>query len=83
VPLAVSDAVYFTIEQAAAPIVANERPQFLLELAGELRQHPIIDVGLAHRCAAELQRRFTVEARSMAGSFSELRHLERERQRVG
>jgi hypothetical protein len=62
----VSDSVYLAIQQAAAPITANERPRFLAELAAELQRYPVVDVGLAHRVCAELQRRFTVEARSMA-----------------
>jgi hypothetical protein len=64
--LAVSESVYFAILQAAAPVTAAERPQFLIELAAELERHAVVDVGLTHRACAELQRKFTVEARSMA-----------------
>jgi hypothetical protein len=62
----ISESVYFAIQQAARPIVANERNQFLSEMALELAKHPEIGEGLAHRLAAELQRKFTVEARSAA-----------------
>jgi hypothetical protein len=62
----VSESVYFAIQQAAWPITPSERPQFLIELAAELQRYPVVDVGLAHRVCAELQKRFTVEARSAA-----------------
>jgi hypothetical protein len=65
-PLSLPDDLYFAIQQAAAPVSAIERDQFLTELATELARYPALGPGVVHRCAAELQRRFTVEARSTA-----------------
>jgi hypothetical protein len=65
-PLAIPDDLYFAVQQAAAPVSASERTQFLQELAAELGRYPVLGAGVVHRAAANLQRRFTVEARSMA-----------------
>jgi hypothetical protein len=65
-PLAIPDDLFALVQQAAAPIAPAERDRFLAELAAELERHPVIGPGLVHRAAAELQRRFTVEARSAA-----------------
>jgi hypothetical protein len=65
-PLALPEELYAVVLRAASPIVANERRQFLEELASELARHPVIGEGLVHRAAAALQRRFTVEARNTA-----------------
>jgi hypothetical protein len=81
-PLALSDDLYAVVQAAAAPIAPAERAQFLQELAAELERHPEIGPGLVHRAAAQLQKKYTVEARSAAGSFAELRHLEHERRRL-
>ncbi|MBV8444094.1 MAG: hypothetical protein JO312_26645 [Hyphomicrobiales bacterium] len=62
-PMSIPDDLHHAIMQAAAPIVAAERPAFLEAMAVELIKHPEIGEGLVHRCAADLQRRFTVEAR--------------------
>jgi hypothetical protein len=64
--LSLPDDLYFPVQQAAAPVSECERTQFLTELAAELGRYPVLGPGVVHRCAAELQRRFTVEARAMA-----------------
>jgi hypothetical protein len=81
-PLALPDDLHAMVMAAAAPIAASERQQFLSELAAELERHPVIGPGLLHRLAAQLQRRHAVEARSMAASGAEPRHLEHQRRRL-
>jgi hypothetical protein len=81
-PLALPDDLHAMIQAAAAPIAASERGQFLAELAAELQRHAVIGEGTVHRACAELQRRHTVEARSVAGSDAELRAREHERRRL-
>jgi hypothetical protein len=56
----------FAVQQAAAPVALRERAQFLQELAAELGRHSVIGPGTVHRAGADLQHRFTVEARNMA-----------------
>jgi hypothetical protein len=73
--IALPEDLYFVVQQAAAPVTAAERPQFLAELAAELEWHPVLGAGVVHRACAEMQRKFTVEARSaaMARSIGPLR----------
>jgi hypothetical protein len=61
-PLSLTDDEYNAVLQAAAPIHPLQRDAFLKALAGELERHPVVGPGLVHRCAARLQRTFTVEA---------------------
>ena len=61
-PLALTDDEYAAVEAAAAPIHPRQRDAFLKALAEELERHPVIGPGVVHRCAADLQRRFGVEA---------------------
>lgn len=63
-PLSLSDDEYRAVEAAAAPIHPRQRDAFLKALAEELERHPVVGPGLVHRCAADLQRRFVVEAHS-------------------
>jgi hypothetical protein len=49
------------------PIHPLQRSAFLQSLAKELELHPIVGPGLVHRLAAELQRRFVVQARTETG----------------
>ena len=63
-PLSLNDAEFAAVQAAAAPIHPAQRDAFLRALAEELGQHPIIGVGLIHRCAAELQKRYGVTAHS-------------------
>jgi hypothetical protein len=66
-PLSLSDAEYDAVQAAAAPIYPLQRSAFLQALAKELELHPIVGPGLVHRLAAELQRRFVVQARTETG----------------
>jgi hypothetical protein len=81
-PLPISDDLLAVIERAALPVSARERPLFLEGVAAELARHSEIGPGLVHRACAQVQRQYSVEARNTAGSCRELRHLERERQRL-
>jgi hypothetical protein len=81
-PLPISADLYSAALEAALPITPSQRNEFLAELATELARAPELGPGVLHRAAAVLQRKFVVEARSTAGSFGELRHLERERKRL-
>jgi hypothetical protein len=63
-PLALSDDEYSAVQAAAAPIHPLQRGAFLQALAVELERHPVVGPGLVHRLAADLQRRFVVEART-------------------
>jgi hypothetical protein len=65
-PLLLSDDLYAVVQAAAAPVALRERGQFLQELVAELERCPTLGPGVVHRAAAELQRRFAVEARSTA-----------------
>jgi hypothetical protein len=80
--ITISEDLYVAIMQAAAPITPTQRHQFLEALAAELRGCPEVGLGAVHRAVAALQNKFTVEARSTASSFSELRARERERRRL-
>jgi hypothetical protein len=73
-PLSLTDDEYDAVMQAAAPILPGERDAFLRALAAELERHPVVGLGLVHRCAAELQRKFVVQARTEADSVAP-RHL--------
>ena len=66
--LSLSDAEYVVVQAAAAPIHPLQRGEFLQALATELEKHPVVGPGLVHRVAAELQRRYVVEARTEAGT---------------
>jgi hypothetical protein len=81
-PLPITEDLYLAALAAAAPITPSQRDAFLAALAAELARRPELGPGVLHRNAADLQKKFVVEARSTAGSFSELRHLERERKRL-
>jgi hypothetical protein len=72
-PLSLSDAEFAAVQAAAAPIHPLQRDAFLKALAVELERHPVVGPGVVHRCAAELQRRFGVEAHAET-SHSEPRH---------
>jgi hypothetical protein len=61
-PLSLSDDEYLAVQAAAAPVHPQQRGAFLQALAVELERHPVIGAGLVHRCAADLQRRFLIEA---------------------
>jgi hypothetical protein len=65
-PLSLSDDEYAAVQAAAAPIHPHQRDDFLRALAAELDRHSVVSPGLLHRLAADLQRRFTVEARASA-----------------
>jgi hypothetical protein len=71
--LSLSDDEFAAVQAAAAPIHPLQRGAFLEALATELEKHPVVGPGLVHRCAADLQRRFVVEAHSEA--LREPRHL--------
>ena len=80
--LPLPDDLYAAVLAAATPVTSAQRGQFLIELAAELQRHPVLGAGLVHRAAAELQRKFLVEARAEAGALSETRRLEHERSRL-
>jgi hypothetical protein len=70
-----NDDEYAAVQAAARPIHPLQRDDFLRSLAAELAQHPVIGPGLVHRLAADLQRRFMVEARAETSLASAPRHL--------
>jgi hypothetical protein len=74
-PLALNDAEYAAVQTAAAPIHPLQRHAFLQALAAELEKHPTIGPGLVHRCAADLQKTFSVTAHSETSRAAEPRHL--------
>ena len=59
-------------KRPAGLIPSLQRDAFLQALAEELEKHPVVGPGLVHRLAADLQRRFGVEAHSETGP----RHLQ-------
>jgi hypothetical protein len=61
-PLALTDAEYSAVLQAAGPINPALRDAFLQALATELEKYPVVGPGVVFRCAAELQKRFGVTA---------------------
>jgi hypothetical protein len=73
-PLSLNDDEYNAVMQAAAPIHPLQRDGFLKALAAELERQPVVSPGLVHRCVAELQRKFVVQARTEADSVTP-RHL--------
>jgi hypothetical protein len=77
-PLSLSDDEYFAVLQAAGPIHPLQRGAFLIALAEELERHPVVGPSLVHRCAADLQRRFTVEAQREPSLAAEVRHRARQ-----
>ena len=62
--LALNDAEFAAIMQAAGPIHPLQRDAFLKALAVELERYPVSGPGVVHRCAAELQKSFGVVAHS-------------------
>jgi len=72
-PLALTDDEFAAVQAAAAPIHPSQRDAFLRALAVELERYPAVGPGVVHRCAAELQRRYTVAAH--AETSAEPRHL--------
>ena len=75
-PLSLSDDEYAAVQAAAAPIHRLQRAVFLKALADELERHPVVGLGLVHRLAADLQKRFGVD------SHSETSHSAEPRQRM-
>jgi hypothetical protein len=72
-PLSLSDDEWAAVMQAAGP--PRQRDDFLRTLAAELERHSIVGPGLVHRLAADLQRKYVVEARREADSAERPRHL--------
>jgi hypothetical protein len=62
--LALNDAEFVAVMQAAGPIHPLQRDAFLKALAVELERYPVVGPGVVHRCAAELQKSFGVVAHS-------------------
>jgi hypothetical protein len=62
-PISLNDAEYDAVMSAAAPIHPSQRGDVIQALAGELERQPAIGPGVVHRIAADLQRRYQVEAR--------------------
>jgi hypothetical protein len=62
--LALNDAEFAAVMQAAGPIHPLQRDAFLKALAVELERYPVVGPGVVHRCAAELQKSFGVVAHS-------------------
>lgn len=75
-PLSLSDDEYRAVEAAAAPIHPRQRDAFLKALAEELERHPVVGPGVVHRCAADLQRRFGVEAQRVEPEPGSLRRAQ-------
>ena len=59
-PLSLNDAEFAAVQAAAAPIHPRQRDAFVKALAEELERHPVVDAGLVHRLAGELQRRYVI-----------------------
>jgi hypothetical protein len=76
-PLALTDDEFAAVQAAAAPIHPLQRDAFLRALAVELERYPVVGPGVVHRCAAELQRRFGVEAHAETSHSAEPRHRAR------
>jgi hypothetical protein len=68
-PLSLNDDEYLVVQAAAAPVHPSQRGDFLQALAVELERQPAIGPGVVHRLAADVQRRYVVEARAEAGSM--------------
>jgi hypothetical protein len=66
-PLALTDDELSALQRAAAPIHPLQRDAFLQALAVELERYPVVGPGVVFRAAAELQRRFVVQARTETG----------------
>jgi hypothetical protein len=69
-PISLSDPEYSAVMAAAEPIHPQQRGDFLQALAVELERQPVVGPGLVHRLAADLQRRYVVEARQEATAMS-------------
>ena len=61
-PLALNDDEYAAVMQVAGPVHRLQRAALLKALANELEKCPVIGPGVVFRCAADLQRRLSVEA---------------------
>jgi hypothetical protein len=72
-PLALTDDEYRAVQAAAAPVHPLQRSAFLKALADELERHPVVGPGLVHRLAADLQKRFGVEAHAETSHSAEPR----------
>jgi hypothetical protein len=70
------------VQVAAAPIHPLQRGAFLEALAEELERHPVVGPGVVHRCAAELQKRYSVTAHSETQRSAEPRHTLRSRKQA-
>jgi hypothetical protein len=81
-PLSLSDDEFAAVQAAAAPVHVRQRDAFLKALATELERHPVVGPGLVHRCAAELQKRFSVTAHSETLRSAEPRHTLRARKQA-
>jgi hypothetical protein len=75
-PFALNDDEYNAVMVAAQPVHPLQRGDFLKALATELERYPVIGPGVVHRCAAELQRRYVVEARKETSHSAGPRHLQ-------
>jgi hypothetical protein len=74
-PLALNDAEYDVVMQAAAPIHPLQRGAFLQALAIELERYPVVGPGVVFRVAAALQKTFIVAAHAETSRSAEPRHL--------
>jgi hypothetical protein len=63
-PMHLSDDEMNAVQAAEAPVHPRQRDAFLHALAKELEQHPVVEPGVVHRCAAQLQKTFVVSAHS-------------------
>ena len=61
-PLSLYDDEFAAVQAAPAPSHPRQRGAFLQDLAKEIERHPVIGAGLIDRLAADLQRRYVVEA---------------------
>jgi hypothetical protein len=75
-PLSLNDAEFAAVQAAAAPIHPNQRHAFLQALAAELEKHAVVGPGLVHRLAAEVQRRYVIEAQRETSRCAGPRHLQ-------
>jgi hypothetical protein len=55
-PISLSDSELAAVMEAARPIPARDRDQFLRDVASELARYPEIGDGIIHRVTAKIQR---------------------------
>jgi hypothetical protein len=65
-PLSLTDEELTLLQSLAEPIAFGRRDEFLTAVADELANCPQTGPGVTHRIAAEIQRRFVLQAQRVA-----------------